>query len=359
MEPVKIGILGCGATTRCMYGPVFKYLKNGVFAAAADTNQEQVRWAQEMYRAPEIYTDRDQMLDQADIDAVVVGTPVYCHLDDVLAIASAGKHVLCEKPMARTPDECDQMIDTCRKHNVTLMVAFMKRYHKCFLKAKQMIDDDELGPVFQVRVNWSFLSSPGGWRDSLPTWGGIYQDHGSHAIDLCRWWLGDIETASGEIGIVMNDREVEDTAVATFRHNSGAISLHHMTRVAHQPLVELYEIMGTKGALKIEFGPAWSFVSTEPFQMTLFRHGNTTVDVTPHNQGNLDQEIQANGQYLMELDHFCDCILHQHNPRTGGRDGRAAIEAINAVYLSSWTQSKIKLPLNETVDLEQGFLQVR
>ena len=61
----------------------------------------------------------------------------------------------------------------------------------------------------------------------------------------------------------------------------------------------------------------------------------------------------------MELDHFCDCILHQLNPKTGWQDGRAAIEAINAVRLSSWTQDKIKLPLSETVDLEQGFLQLR
>ena len=118
-------------------------------------------------------------------------TPAYCHLNDVLAIASAGKHILCKKPIARTPNQCDQMIDTYRKHNITLMATFMERDHKCSLKTKQIIDNDELGPVFQGRVNWRFLSPPGRWRDSLPTWGGIYQDYGSHTIDLCRWWLGD------------------------------------------------------------------------------------------------------------------------------------------------------------------------
>ncbi|HIC16757.1 TPA: Gfo/Idh/MocA family oxidoreductase, partial [Candidatus Poribacteria bacterium] len=119
------------------------------------------------------------------------GTPVYSHSDDVIAVAESGKHVLCEKPMARTVTECDQIIQVCQQNGIILMVAFMKHYNKCFLQAKQMIENGDLGCVFQVRVDWSFLSHPGGWRDSLPTWGGIYQDHGSHAIDLCRWWLGE------------------------------------------------------------------------------------------------------------------------------------------------------------------------
>lgn len=152
MNKVKLGIVGCGSTTRCMYGPIFKYLENGKFVAASDIEEEHARWAQNMYQANEIYTDRDQMLDDANIDAVIVGTPVYSHLDDVIAIAESGKHVLCEKPMARTVAECDQMIQACEHNGVILMVAFMKRFNKCFLQAKQMIEKGDLGRVFQVRV---------------------------------------------------------------------------------------------------------------------------------------------------------------------------------------------------------------
>ena len=140
MNKVKLGIVGCGSTTRCMYGPIFKYLENGEFVAASDIEEEHARWAQNMYQANEIYTDRDQMLADANIDAVIVGTPVYSHLDDVIAIAESGKHVLCEKPMARTVAECDQMIQACEQNGVILMVAFMKRFNKCFLQAKKMIE---------------------------------------------------------------------------------------------------------------------------------------------------------------------------------------------------------------------------
>jgi len=359
MEKVKLGIIGCGATVRCMFGPILKYLENGSLVAVMDPQEPQAKWAKDMYGAQEIYTDLDQFLSNADVDAVIIGSPVYAHLDNAKKSADAGKHLLCEKPMARTLEECDEMIEACKAKNVTLMIAFMKRINKCFNLAKEMIDAGELGEVFQVRVDWSFYSRPGGWRDSLKTLGGVYQDHGSHAIDLCRWWLGEIETVSGEINIVDKEREVEDQAVAIYRHKSDAISFHHMTRVSHKALIELYEIMGTKKTLQIEFGPAWSFTSTEPFKMTLFSGGRQQTDVTPYNHGNLDVELKNNAQYLKELEHFCDCILNKKEPKTKGEDGRAAIEAINAVYLSSWTKKKINLPLTESVDLETMFRNLR
>ena len=80
---------------------------NGVFVAAAYVNAENACWAQEMYGAQEIYTDLDGMLANAEIDAVIIGTPVYHHLENAIAAAEAGKHILCEKPMARTVGECD------------------------------------------------------------------------------------------------------------------------------------------------------------------------------------------------------------------------------------------------------------
>ena len=73
MNKVKLGIVGCGSTTRCMYGPILKYLENGEFLAASDVVEENARWAQNMYRANEIYPDRDQMLADADVDAVIIG----------------------------------------------------------------------------------------------------------------------------------------------------------------------------------------------------------------------------------------------------------------------------------------------
>jgi len=358
-DQVKLGIAGCGkGGTYVMYAPILRYLENGYVTALMDPDPAALERMRPYCPHAVTFTDYDAFLAEADMDAVIIASPVFFHCEQTVKAASAGKHVLCEKPMARTIGECDAMIAACRKAGVVLMIAFMKRFDKSFRRAKEMIEAGELGRVFQVRCNWSWLGAyPGGegWRAWLRTWGGIFQDHGSHTIDLCRWWLGDVETVSGEIQIVRAGYEVEDTAMATLRHAGGALSLHHMTAATHKPLIEYYLIDGTRASLEIECGPVWSFISTEPFRMTLYEGGRTTRDLTLYNKPNLDDEQRASHRYLKELEHFCDCVQRNAEPLTPGEDGRAAIEAINAVYLSSWRGEKVHLPLQEEPDLEARF----
>ncbi|HID95419.1 MAG TPA: hypothetical protein EYP53_05100 [Candidatus Latescibacteria bacterium] len=167
--------------------------------------------------------------------------------------------------------------------------------------------------------------------------------------------MGEIETVSGEISIIRKENEVEDQVAAILRHVNGGISIHHQTRMTHKPLNEYYLIDGTKASLEIEFGPAWSFVSFEPFRMHLYERGNRVTDVTRYNDFDIDAEVSRSGRYKKELEHFCDCILNDKTPLVTGEDGRKAIEAINAVYLSSQTGQKIRLPLKESPDLEVLF----
>ena len=99
-------------------------------------------------------------------------------------------------------------------------------------------------------------------------------------------------------------------------------------------------------------GGRLSPVTTEPFRMKLCRRGKTTEDVTPQNKWNLDMELRENHQYLNELKHFCECVRDGNEPIVNGFDGRAAIEIINAAYLSARKNEKIRLPLSDSPDLE-------
>lgn len=355
-QKVKLGIAGCGAT-RVMYGVILRHLDNGTLVAAMDPDESKAQEMRERFGARQVFTSYEEFLGKADIDAVILGSPVFLHAAQVAEAAAAGKHVLCEKPMARTVAECDAMIAACRNHRVKLMVAFMKRFDKSMRYAAELIQSGSLGEVVQVLSDWSCYSGRGGggWRSSLPTWGGIFQDHGSHTIDLCRWWMGEVETVSGEISITLKGNEVEDQASAVMRHVGGGVSIHRQTRMTHKPLTEYYLIDGTRASLEIEFGPAWSFVSTDPFRMRLYERGNRVTDVTRHNSFDIDAETRATGRYKKELEHFCDCILTDAMPLVGGEEGRKAIEVINAVYLSSATGRKVHLPLTEQPDLERLF----
>jgi predicted dehydrogenase len=358
-DKVKIGLAGCGPKgAQVMYAPILRLLQAGHITALMDPDPVALEYMQAYCPDAAMFTDYDTFLAQADIEAVIVATPVYLHCQQVVKAARARKHILCEKPMARILDECDAMIAACRAAGVLLMVGFMKRFDTSFRLAWQMVEAGELGEVFEVRCEFEWhIPDAGdeGWRAKRVTWGGMLQDHGSHTIDLCRWWLGDIESVSAEVRIVRPEREVEDLAIATLRHRNGALSTHHVTGVTHKALREYYLLEGTRASLELAFGPAWSYTATAPFRMTLYKNGNTTRDVTPGSEPNLDDELRAHSHYLREIEHFCQCVQRQAEPDTTGVDGRKAIEVINAAYVSAWRREKVRLPLQQPLDLEAFF----
>ncbi len=370
MKKVKIGIIGCGSS-RFMFAPLFRYLKEKCeFTAAVDTDRDLAQWMQDEYGAKEVYTDYEKMLNKADINAVIVATPTFLHEEQVVASAQAGKHVLCEKPMARTRGECQRMIKACEEAEVILMVGFMKRFSPSMIKVREMIDEGELGEVYGIRVDWtqSGYGRPRGQRDLMENLGGVYLDHGSHATDLCRWWAGDIVAVKGKvrIGLVHKYREVDDLAIALLEHESGVVTLHQINITDHKPPTERYEISGTKGTLHVSFGgfglKDFSFRSLEPFKMLLYRNGSTVLDVTPYDfpsEGvdalNPDKRIQKQFSYCKELEYFCDCVIKGNQPCVSGDDGMKAIEVANAVYLSAATGEQVRLPLKEEVDLKRIF----
>jgi predicted dehydrogenase len=316
------------------------------------------------------YTDYEQMLREADIDAVIIGTPTMLHREQSILAARHGKHVLLEKPMAPTVAACRDIIAACEQHGVMLMIGFMKRFDKSMLAATEYVTSGVLGRIHQVSTRWTWCAprvgsrktsgepvSHGGiyldskhlsWREKLPlTHGGVYQDHGSHITDLCRLWLGEISSVSAEINIIRSGSEVEDQACVTYRHTSGAISVHLQNKVTHTQLTEYYLIDGADASLEFFVDGKWSYVSYDPFTMKLHRDGVERTDVTPAKDMNIDFEIERHGRYRNELAYFASCVREGRKPTTNtGLDGLRSIEAVNAAYLSSVTGRKITLPLS-------------
>jgi UDP-N-acetyl-2-amino-2-deoxyglucuronate dehydrogenase len=356
--------------TMVMYTPVLRHVETAEVAALCDPVPEALERAQAYFPGVPGYLDYAEFLSQAALDAVILATPVDLHCEQVVQAARAGKHVMCEKPMAPTLPECDDMIAACESAGVTLMVGFMKRFDKSMLHAKHLIERGRLGEPFSVVCDWRGqqprYGGPAGelrtrafsWRGTLQTGGGVYQDTGSHTTDLARWWLGDIVTVSGELSILDPGREVEDSAVGVYLHEGGRRSVH-MLGYSNKLSRETYQIDGSKATLEIAYGPS-SFSSADPFQMRLFEQGGSCVqDETRYNDLVLDQELRTAGRYKLELEHFCHCVQTGTPPRTSGLDGRKAIEAINAVYLSAYLGEKVHLPLETTPDLRQMFKEMK
>ena len=361
MTAIRLAIVGAGpAGAMVMYPPALAGQRALELVAVYDPDSENAQ------RLVDAVGSGRPMRSLEDVwasgaQAVVIASPVQFHRQQAIDGLNSGLHVLCEKPMARTPAGCRAMAAAARVADRILLIGFMKRYDRSFLRARELVAGGELGRMVEVRCDWSHGSPfpPGGSRAHPDTWGGTFQDHGSHTIDLCRWWLGEIDTVAAEMAIAFSDRRNEDVGVAVMRHREGAISTHNISRVRPGQMVERYDLIGTRGRLLIEYSGGPSYTSADPFRMTLFGHGGRRRNLTVRVKGNLNEEIARNGRYARELSHFADCIRGAAVPLTPAADGLAAIEAVNAAYLSAACGTKISLPLDQSIDLPAFFDRLR
>ena len=363
-DKVKLGIAGCGyAGTQTMYAPILRLLEKGRVTALMDPDQRALDFMTRNYGDFDCYDDYGEFLAKADIDAVLVASPVHRHEEQAVQAAGAGKHILCEKPMAPTIEACDRMRQAAETNDVALMIGFVKRFDKSLQLARNLIQEGRLGELFHIRaeVSWCHDLSPLGfnWRQSRRALGGVFQDNASHIVDLCRWWAGEVQSVSGQARILRPDWEVETHAHAALRHENGVVSTIHVSNVSQKPMTEYFLLEGTEAALELHFGPAMKYSSPEPFSVRLWERGQKQTDLTLFNYGNLDQELRERGPYKRQVDHFCEAILENKAPWIDGLTGRKAIEVVNAVYLASWHDKTIKLPLSSSGDLERIFREMR
>lgn len=362
MGKVRLGVIGCGLASDILYGPAFQYLQNGEIIAVMDTDGERVREIQERYGAEHGYTNLADICNDKNVDAVMVLTPPHHHRTPVIEAAKAGKHVFCEKPMAPTIEEADEMVSACADSGVKLMMAFMKRFNRSFQQVKELIDTGRLGQVFEVRARLDEAKVEGPreeeFRMTLESGGGVLQENGSHLIDVLRWWLGDVCEVSAQVMIVAKGRRpTEDVGSVTMKHKNGAMSTLHITMLTHARGGENYEVFGTQGTLMMQ----WLFHPTPTLEAgvtELYENSTTVTDLTLTGPWHPVQKIQKDWQYLRELEHFCESIIKDEEPHSNGADGRAVVEIINAAYLSSWSGTKVKLPLTESPDVRRSLREL-
>ena len=185
-----------------------------------------------------------------------VATPVRLHAEQTIAAAEAGKHVLCEKPMAMNLAECDRMIAACRASGVTLGIAYYRRFYPVVARVKQLIDAGEIGtPVFaQMMAFEPFDPRPGEPRSWLlersESGGGPMADFGCHRLEVLLHLLGPVRRVTSLVSTIALDREVEDTAAALLQFERGASAMLAVTHAAadRQDTLDLF---GTSGSIRV------------------------------------------------------------------------------------------------------------
>jgi predicted dehydrogenase len=226
------------------------------------------------------------------------------------------------------------------------MVGFNRRVLPPLWTATQMLRERVLGEVFHVECIWTHYGPPAqGWRDDSVCLGGIFQDHGSHTIDLCRQWLGEVRTvqAQGRRGKWVNNqnrmRGVEDHVAAFITHQGGGSSYHMNGRDGHRPLSEFYRVCGTDGTLELEYAGDWAFVATDNWDMRLYERGSAfpkrLVSRRPNGES-LRELPDGHFAFGTEIQRFIEAIAS--NSKTvspSGEEGVAVVRAVSAAYLSA------------------------
>ena len=371
-RPVRIGFIGCGKVSKVGHGPAVLGDSRAVVAACADPDDENRKGFAKSCRARSSFSDHIEMLDKADLDAVVIATPPWLHAQHVEDAAERGVAVLCEKPLASTIEDCDRIVAAKDKHGVLLQVGHSKRFEVGFQRIKEWIIAQKLGRVHQMSIVWhyyipDFEKNPArfvigrakDWFnvDLLKEWGfwrlmdersggGDFFDHGPHYIDIARFLLGDIDTMSAETNDLVPSRLFEDQAVATMRLASGClVNMEKSNQVVGPPTgFEIGFLYGDKEKVKFECDQEYKM---KPMKVWRYGLQNIPLDVwTPA----VRVHGKRNTLYFRQMRHFIDRLTGEETLKRGftgpwactAEDAREAVLWTKAAYRSAEEGVKIR-----------------
>ncbi len=231
MEKVKWGIIGVGDVCEVKSAPAMQLIENSELVAVMRRTGELAKDYAQRHNVPKWYDDADALINDPDINAIYIATPPDGHLPYALKAAAAGKPVYVEKPMARTYQECEEMIAACEQAIVPLFVAYYRRYLPNFLEVKKWLDNGEIGEVRQVHVSLMQSVRPLVLNNIDKPWrvnpevagGGYFYDLASHQLDLLDFLLGPIATASGQSANQGGLYNAEDSVTACWQFENGVL----------------------------------------------------------------------------------------------------------------------------------------
>jgi len=249
---LNVSIVGCGRIGQKRLNALRECDR---LVIAADNILERAQVLAQTSPGSLVTSDWQQAVTHPEVDAVIVSTTNDWLAPVSLSAAQAGKHVLVEKPAARTPGELREVLAIAQRHSTGVWVGFNHRYHPAFQKARELCDSGILGPLLFLRGRYGHGGRRGyerEWRaDPKISGGGELLDQGVHLIDLASWFLGDFEQVSGYTHTYFWNMPVEDNAFLFLRTAHNQVAWLHASCTEWKNLFS-FEIFGRNGKLQVE-----------------------------------------------------------------------------------------------------------
>ena len=349
MKPVRVGLIGCGKVGQ-IHVDALCGLAEAELTAVCDVSEERVQTFTDRY-GTRGYTNVDALLREGKVEAVIIGTPHPLHAAPAIRAAEAGVHVLVEKPMAATLDDCDAMLTAANRAGTLLGVISQRRFYEPVRRMKDAIDAGKIGrPALGVFTMYSwrepayYQSDP--WRGKWDTeGGGVLVNQSPHQLDLLLWFMGPAAEVSGYWANVNHPGvEVEDTAVAVLRFRNGGLGAM-VTSVAQKPgIYTKVHVHGTSGAsVGVETDRGATFIAgmtviAEPALNDLW-----TISGEEHllpafqaeDRARFTQNDATVYYHRLQIQDFLRAVREGRQLVVTGADGRAVVELFTAIYRSN------------------------
>ena len=323
------------------YTQALTQLDGAAVVAIYDDDPERGRRYADHFGVPDVYDAPEPLLARPDVDAVVVCSANDEHARLVIAAAEAGKHVLCEKPIATTIADAQAMIAACRVAGVQLHIAFVSRFYPMVQTARQMIEAGDIGPIIGIvggnRGRPPLPPAYPAWiTDPAHSGGGAVLDHSVHVTDAMRFLVGaEVESVYAETGTLYNEElAVDDCGLLLLKFTNG---------------------------IAASVDPSWSIPDANPFHYDFYvrvlgSEGMINLDDTKQAIRLASDAVERRGarweQFGVNVDaamvaHFVHCVRtgEELAPRASGEDGLRALEIALAAYESARTGQPVLLPL--------------
>jgi predicted dehydrogenase len=313
------GLIGAGDIARKRVAPAMRESPSSELVAISRARSELAPSFAAEFGARRWHARWQDLVTDAEVDGVYVATTVDVHARQTIAAAEAGKHVLCEKPMAMTAAECDDMIAVCRANDVQLGVAYYRRFYPVVQRVKAVLAAGEIGtPVFAQMnaLEWfdADQTHPRGWLlNRARAGGGPMMDFGCHRLEVLVNLFGDAARASALTANVVFDREVEDTAAVLLQFHSGpcaAVAVTHAVRDRQDTL----DVFGTRGSMRC----------------ALLNSGELRI-VTEQGE-RVERHPQAANVHLPLVEDFVDAVRTKRRPAVDGETGRHVSAIEDVIY---------------------------
>jgi UDP-N-acetyl-2-amino-2-deoxyglucuronate dehydrogenase len=342
-------IVGCGMIARFHARALAEVPGAKLRAVVSRSQANAAKMIAELKLSCDAATDLAAVLKRSDIDVVIVTTPSGAHMEPAVAAATAGKHVVVEKPLEIALDRCDRIIDACAKNKVQLCTIFPSRFGDANLELKKAIAAGRFGRLTlgETTCKWWRPQSyydEGGWKGTQALdGGGALMNQAIHNVDLLLWLMGPATRIFGLTAMLAHQRiEVEDTAAACLRFKNGALGVIQATTSIWPGLPKTIAIHGDQGSAVVEQDDLlrWEFNPESDADKAIRQRFSQKSGASG---GSSNPAAISHVGHARQLTDFVQAIEAGRAPLVDGREGRRAVEAILGIYEANRTGRPVEL----------------